>query len=219
MLPLDLFRNRTFSGGNVVTLMAYMVSAGACLFVVVQLQSTLGYEPAAAGAALMPIYVVMLIGSPLAGKIADKIGARTPIVAGLCILAGGVYWLGQVQSGSRFLTEIFPGMVFFSLGLAIVGAPLTIATLGAASADQQGAASGVNNTVGQLAGLLMIAILPSAAGLSGQGLEGPVFAAGYRTAMFICSLLALGAAVVAAVTIRTEPVPAERDLPSPTQPV
>ena len=203
MMPLDLFRNWTFSGGNLVTLIAYMVSAGVFLFVVVQLQSTLGYEPAAAGAALMPIYFIMLVGSPWAGRVADRIGARTPIVAGLCILAGGVYWLGQVQSGSRFLTEIFPAMVVFSLGLAVVGAPLTIATLGAAGADEQGVASGVNNTVGQLGGLLMIAILPTAAGLSGRALKGPVFAAGYETAMLICSLLTLGAAVIAAVTIRT----------------
>jgi len=211
MMPLHLFRNRTFSGGNAVTLIAYMVSAGTFLFVVVQLQSTLGYEPAAAGAALIPLYVIMLIGSPLAGKIADKIGARTPVVAGLGILAGGVYWLSHVQAGSQFLTEVLPGMVVFAVGLAVVGAPLTIATLSAAGDDEQGIASGVNNTVGQLAGLLMIAILPAAAGLSGQTLEGPEFAAGYETAMVICVLLALGAAVIAAVTISaerpTDPVP------------
>ena len=152
----------------------------------------------------MPLYVIMLIGSPLAGKIADKIGARTPVVAGLCILAGGVYWLSHVQSGSQFLTAVLPGMVVFAVGLAVVGAPLTIATLGAAGDDEQGIASAVNNTVGQLAGLLMIAILPAAAGLSGHTLEGPAFAAGYKTAMLICVLLALGAAVIAAVTISAE---------------
>jgi EmrB/QacA subfamily drug resistance transporter len=204
MMPLHLFRSRTFSGGNAVTLLAYLVSAGVFLFVVVHLQSTLGYEPAAAGAALMPLYVIMLIGSPLAGKLADKIGARTPVVAGLLILAGGVYWLSHLQSGSRFLTAVLPGLVVFAVGLAIAGAPLTTATLGAAGADEQGVASGVNNTVGQLSGLLMIAILPTAAGLSGGKLEGPAFAAGYETAMLICVLLALAAAAVAAVTISAD---------------
>jgi predicted MFS family arabinose efflux permease len=204
MLPLGLFRSRTFSGGNAVTLIAFTVSAGAFLFVVVQLQSTLGYEPAAAGAALMPLYFIMLVGSPLAGRIADKIGARTPIVAGLCILAGGVYWLSHVQAASQFLTAVLTGLVVFAVGLAIVGAPLTTATLGAAGDDDQGIASGVNNTVGQFGGLLMIAVLPAAAGLSGQDLQGPTFAAGYETAMLICALLSLGAAVIAAVTIRTD---------------
>jgi EmrB/QacA subfamily drug resistance transporter len=204
MMPLDLFRNRTFSGGNAVTLIAYMASAGGFLFVVVQLQSTLGYEPAAAGAALIPLYFIMLIGSPLAGRFADTIGARTPIVAGLCILAGGALWLSHIQAGSRFLTAVLPGMIVFAVGLAIAGAPLTTATLGAAPDDEQGIASGVNNTVGQLAGLLMIAILPAAAGLSGQELQGSAFAAGYETAMLICAALALGAAVIAAVTIRTK---------------
>jgi EmrB/QacA subfamily drug resistance transporter len=204
MMPLDLFRNRTFSGGNAVTLIAYMVSAGGFLFVVVQLQSTLGYEPAAAGAALIPLYFIMLVGSPLAGRFADKIGARTPIVAGLCILASGVFWLSHIQAGSRFLTAVLPALIVFAVGLATTGAPLTIATLGAAPDDAQGIASGVNNTVGQLAGLLMIAILPAAAGLSGQELQGPAFAAGYEAAMRICAALALGAAAIAAVTIRTE---------------
>ena len=203
MLPLGLFRNRTFSGGNAVTLVAFMVSAGVFFFVVVQLQSTLGYEPAAAGAALMPLYAIMLVGSPLAGRIGDKLGPRLPVVTGLCILAGGVYLLSHVQFGSAFLTEILPGLIIFAVGLALMGAPLTTATLGAVDNDTQGIASGVNNTVGQLGGLLMIAILPAVAGLSGQGLSGPEFASGYQTAMITCALLAVGAAVIAAVTIRS----------------
>lgn len=205
MLPLRLFRNRTFSGGNAVTLLAFMVSAGAFFFVVVQLQSTLGYAPAAAGAALVPLYLIMLVGSPIAGRIAEKIGARTPIVAGLCILAAGLYWLSHVQAGSTFWPDVFAGLLVFSVGLALVGAPLTIATLGAVGGDDQGIASGVNNTAGQLAGLMMIAILPAAAGLSGHGLDGPEFAAGYETAMIICALLALAAASIAAVTIGAKP--------------
>ena len=77
----------------------------------------------------------------------------------------GVYWLSHIQSSSHFLTAVFPGMVVFAVGVAITGAPLTIATLGAAGDDDLGIASDVNNTVGQLGGLLMIAIWPAAAGL------------------------------------------------------
>ncbi|MEL7207521.1 MAG: MFS transporter, partial [Actinomycetota bacterium] len=93
MLPLGLFRNRTFAGGNAVTLLSFLVSAGAFLFLVVQLQTTLGYAAAVAGAALVPLYVIMLIGSPQAGRLADRIGARTPIVVGNLVVAGGIWWL------------------------------------------------------------------------------------------------------------------------------
>ncbi|MEM6929431.1 MAG: MFS transporter, partial [Myxococcota bacterium] len=73
MLPLELFRNPTFSGGNAVTLGAYTVSAGAFFLLLIQLQSTLGFSPAAAGAAIVPVYVLMLVGSPLAGRLADRV--------------------------------------------------------------------------------------------------------------------------------------------------
>jgi predicted MFS family arabinose efflux permease len=77
LLPLELFRSQVFSGGNSVTLLSFMVSAGVFLFVAVQLQTTLGYQPSRAGAALVPIYVIMLIGSPISGRMADRIGLRT----------------------------------------------------------------------------------------------------------------------------------------------
>ena len=203
MLPFGLFRNRTFLGGNAVTLLSYLVSAGAFFFVVVHLQSTLGYEPAAAGAVLVPLYMIMLFGSPLSGRIADKIGARIPVVGGLGVIAAGVFWLSHIHAESSYLTGILPALLVFAIGLAVLGAPLTTATLGAVGDDVQGLASGVNNTVGQLAGLLMIAVLPAAAGLSGTSFDDPTFAQGFERAMGICAMLALIAAVIAAITIRT----------------
>ena len=92
MLPFELFRSRTFSGGNAVALVSFMVSAGAFLFLVVQLQSTLDYRPASAGAAMIPLYLIMLVGAPQAGRLADRIGPRVPIVAGnlaVAVASGG----------------------------------------------------------------------------------------------------------------------------------
>jgi EmrB/QacA subfamily drug resistance transporter len=212
MLPLRLFRNRTFLGGNAVTLISYMVSAGAFFFVVVHLQSTLGYEPAAAGAVLVPLYFIMLFGSPLSGRLADKIGARIPVVGGLGVLAVGVFWLSRIQAGSSYLSGILPALLVFAVGLAVLGAPLTTATLGAVGDDVQGIASGVNNTVGQLAGLLMIAVLPAAAGLSGTAFDDPTFAQGFERAMGICAVLSLVAAAIAAMTIRS---PSSPTIPGP----
>ncbi len=204
MLPLGLFRNRTFSGGNAVTLLSFMASAGAFLFLVVQLQTALDYRPVSAGAALVPLYVIMLVGSPLAGRLADTIGPRTPIVGGSLVFAAGIWWLSLVGPGSEFLPDVLPGMIVLSIGLATLGAPLTSATLGAVEERDQGVASGVNNTVGQLAGLLMIVVLPAVAGLSGAGFDGPEFADGYRVAMRTCALLSVLGAGIALTTIRTE---------------
>ncbi len=212
MLPPMLFRNRTFSGGNAVTLLSFMVSAGAFLFLVVQLQTTLGYRPVRAGAAFVPLYLIMLVGSPQSGRLADKIGPRVPIVVGNLVLAVGTWWLSLVGSGSRFLPDVFPGMIVLALGLATVGAPLTSATLGAVGEQHHGMASGVNNTVGQLAGLLVIVVLPAVAGLSGTAFDGPEFADGYQIAMRVCILLCIVAGGIAAVTIRSSERPDQTSL-------
>ncbi len=204
MLPLELFRNRTFSGGNAVTLVSFMVSAGAFLFLVVQLQTTLGYGPASAGAAMIPLYLIMLVGAPQAGRLADRVGPRVPIVVGNLVVAAGVWWLSLVGAGSEFLTDILPAIIVLALGLATLGAPLTSATLSAVDRGDQGIASGVNNTVGQLAGLLMIVVLPAVAGLSSASFDSPEFADGYQLAMRVCVVLSLVAAGIAGVTIRAE---------------
>lgn len=207
MLPLAIFRNRVFAGGNGVTLISFMVTAGVFFFVVVQLQSTLDYEPAVAGAVMVPLYFVMVIGSPLSGKLADRIGARLPVVVGLVLMSTGTWWLGEIQAGTRYLTGILPPLLLFSVGLALLGAPLTTATLGAVKDDLQGVASGINNTAGQLAGLLMIAVLPAVAGLSGIDFDDPSFATGFSAAMRICAVLSLVAVAVALFTMpfRREP--------------
>ena len=119
------------------------------------------------------------------------------------ILAAGTWWLSLVGPGSEFLTDILPGMIVLALGLATLGAPLTSATLSAVGEQDQGIASGVNNTVGQLAGLLMIVVLPAVAGLSGKSFDGPDFADGYQIAMQACTLLCLIAAGIAGATIRS----------------
>lgn len=209
MLPLSLFRHRTFSGGNAVTLLSFMVSAGAFLFLVVQLQTTLGYRPAGAGAALVPLYLIMLAGSPQSGRLADRVGARFPVVAGNLILAAGVWWLSFVGAGSEFIPGVLPGIIVLAIGLATLGAPLTSATLSAVGEDDQGVASGVNNTVGQLAGLLMIVAFPAVAGLSGQAFDSPEFSDGYQLVMRVSALLCIIAAAIAAVTIGPKVVRAD----------
>ena len=123
MLPLHLFRNRTFAGGNAVTLLSFTVSAGAFLFVIVQLQTTLGYRPLTAGAAFVPLYVIMLIGSPLSGQAADAIGARIPIITGNLAVATATWLLSDLGPGAEFLPDVLPGLLLLAVGLASLGPP------------------------------------------------------------------------------------------------
>jgi EmrB/QacA subfamily drug resistance transporter len=213
MLPLRLFRIPVFLGGNLAWLLACLASSGAVFFLAIGLQATLGYRPIVAGFALMPIYLVMMVGSPLAGRLADRIGPRWPVVIGLAIYSVGLWMLSGIHPGSTLLSDVLPGLLVMAGGMATFAAPLAAASLGAVSETDQGVASGVNNVTGQLAGLLAIAILPAVAGLGGASFAGPEFARGMTTALMIAAGLAAGACIAGALTFRSAPTSFRRRVP------
>jgi EmrB/QacA subfamily drug resistance transporter len=205
MFPLRLLHRKLFVAGNLVALLACMTSSGAFFFVAVSLQTTLGYRPLVAGLALMPLYVVMTLGSPLSGKLADCIGPRTPTLVGLAVYTAGVWMLSGIGPGSSLLPDVLAGLVVLACGAATFWPPLTTATLGALDDADQGVAAGMNNAVGQLAGLLAIAILPAAAGLADAAVGGPAFASGHTQALRIATGIAAAATVLAAAAFRRGP--------------
>jgi EmrB/QacA subfamily drug resistance transporter len=202
MLPLRLLGRPVFVGGNLVWLLACLTSSGAFFFVAVSLQTTLGYRPLVAGLALVPLYLVMTVGSPWSGKLADRTGPRLPTLTGLMVYTAGLWLLSGIGPGSGLLSEVLPGLLVVACGTALFGPPLTSATLGALDDADQGIASGTNNAVGQLGGLLAIAVLPAAAGLSDAVVGGPAFAAGHTEALRIAAGIAAAATILAAVTFR-----------------
>jgi EmrB/QacA subfamily drug resistance transporter len=197
MLPLRLFADRQFTGANLATLAVYGALGGSGLFLVLQLQSVLGYDATAAGAAMLPSILLITLLSPRAGALAQRIGPRLPMTVGPLMIAAGTLLLAFVDGSSPYVVEILPGTVLQGLGLAVTVAPLTATVLGAAPDALAGIASGVNNAVARAAQLLAVAALPVAVGLSGDDYAEPaVFTAGYRTAMVACAVLfALGAAI------------------------
>ena len=202
MLPLRLLQRRVFIGGNLVWLLACLTSTGAFFFVAVSLQTTLGYRPLVAGLALVPLYLVMTFGSPLSGKLADRIGPRLPTLVGLVVYSAGLWLLSGIGPGSELVSDVLPGLIVLASGTAMFGPPLTTATLGALDDADQGIASGTINAVGQLGGLLAIAVLPAAAGLSNAMVGGPAFAAGHSHALRIAAGIAAAATILAAATFR-----------------
>jgi EmrB/QacA subfamily drug resistance transporter len=194
MLPPRLFTDRQFTGANLATFAIYGALGGGSLFLVLQLQTVLGYDAAAAGAAMLPSILLITLLSPRAGALAQRIGPRLPMAVGPLVTAAGTLWLAGVDGDRPYVFEVLPGSLLQGLGMATTVAPLTATVLGAAPDALAGIASGVNNAVARAAQLLAVAALPVAVGLSGDDYTQPVtFTGGYRAAMVVCAaLFALG---------------------------
>ena len=217
MLPPSLFASRQFSAANAVTLLLYAANSGAILLLVIELQTVGGFSPLAAGAALLPITIVMLLLAARFGALAERIGPRIPMTVGPLISAGGLAMLTRLSAGSGYLTEVLPAVTVLGLGLAVYVAPLTATVLGAVPAAHAGIASGVNNAVARAAGLLAIAALPVIAGLTGDAYRNAsMFLGPFRTATWICVALQAGGGVLSALTIRKGRAHPER-APQPAQ--
>jgi EmrB/QacA subfamily drug resistance transporter len=205
LLPLDAFASRQFSGVNAVTLVVYAAMSGLFFLLMLELQNVLHYSALAAGASLLPINGLMLVISPIAGRISESRGAKWPMTCGSVVAAIGMVLFARVQPGAGYWTSVLPAAIVFGVGLSVLVAPLTTVALASLGEKKAGLASGVNNAVARVAGLLATAIIPFAAGLGGaQSLSGPTLVNGFTRAMFICAGLCASGGVIAMVTIRKE---------------
>lgn len=202
MLPLELFRVSRFSGANAATFVVYGALNVSLFLIVLQLQRTLGYSALEAGLALMPINLLLLAGSPLAGRIAARYGHRLPLVVGPTIAAAGMALAVRIVGGTSYLAGPFPSLLVFAIGLTLTVAPITAAALDAVDERRSGVASGVNNAVARLGGLFAVAIVPLAAGIAGASQLGPdELTPGFQRSMWIGTALLLGGALISALTI------------------
>jgi EmrB/QacA subfamily drug resistance transporter len=200
MVPLGIFKSQQFSGANAVTFAVYAAIGTVTFLLVVHLQTDLGYSALEAGAALLPITVCMLLFSARAGALAQRIGPRWPMTIGPLVVAVGMALLGRVDPGTTYWATVFPALLVLGLGLSLTVAPLTATVLGAVDDSHAGIASAINNSVARIAGLLAVAVLPAAAGLTAaQGLD---LDAGFARAMYIAAALAAVGGVLAFFTIR-----------------
>jgi EmrB/QacA subfamily drug resistance transporter len=157
MVPLRLFRSATFTAANVLTLLMYAALAAFFFFLPFWLIQSRGYTPAASGASLLPLVVVMASLSRLTGRLVTRIGPRTFLIAGPLVAAAGFLLFAVLHDGS-YAVSVMPAMVVLGTGLGIAVAPLTATVLNSVDRRNQGAASGINNAVARVAGLLAIAV-------------------------------------------------------------
>jgi EmrB/QacA subfamily drug resistance transporter len=198
LVPPDIFANRTFVVANLLTFVVYAALGGVMMLFVIQLQVSLGYAPTLAGVASLPISVIMLLLSAQSGKLAQRFGPKPFLVVGPIVIALAMVMYTRVTPGASYLLTVLPAVVVFGLGLTCVVAPVTATVLAAVEDRHAGVASGVNNAIARTGGLLAVAILPAAAGLTGESYADPdAMTSGWQMAMWICAGLCVVGGVVA----------------------
>lgn len=198
MLPLGLFRDATFSAANALTLLLYGAFGGALFLVPFDLIAARHWSEARTGLALLPMTLVLGALSRPVGGWAERHGARLPMAIGPAIVAAGLVLLALGPGRGGYASAILPGVLVLGLGMAITVAPLTAAVMGAVDEDHAGVASGINNAVARLAGLLGVAVLGGAASAAGT----PRWHHAYRLALLVAAASSVVAGVIAALGVR-----------------
>jgi len=205
MLPLELFRSRQFASANLLALVAYAALGGVIFLFVAFLQIALGYSALQAGAATLPITLLLLTLSTPSGAIAQRIGPRIPLTIGAVLTGAGLLLMAQLHPGDKYLSAVLPSLIVFGAGLGVLITPITATVLASVDSRHSGIASAVNNALSRLGQMIAVAALPLAAGLSGSAFENPAkMAAGFPVAMRVAAGVSFAAALLAWTTISND---------------
>ncbi|WP_431043508.1 MFS transporter [Streptomyces sp. P1-3] len=205
MLPFGIFTSRQFSAVNAVTLCVYAAFGGFFFLAVLQLQIVTGYSALAAGTALLPTTVLMLLLSARSGELGRRIGPRIPLTVGPLLCAAGMLLMARVGEDAVYWRDVLPALLVLGAGMVTLVAPLTATVLASVDVSRAGLASGVNNAAARAAGLLAVAALPLLAGMDPDAYRSADrFDDAFRLAMGLCAVLLVLGALLAWFTVRSD---------------
>jgi EmrB/QacA subfamily drug resistance transporter len=206
MLDLSLFRNPTFAGANVVMFLVALAMFGVFFFVSLYMQNVLGYSPTQAGAAFLPMTILIVLLAPIAGRLSDRIGPRWLMGAGLTLVSGSLVIDSTFTVNSTFW-NLLPAMLVGGAGMAFAMTPTAAAAMGSVAVDKAGVGSAVLNSMRQVGGSLGIALMGAivVASIHVPTTDPRIrdqFMNGFRNAVLVAAAIALVGAVVAVLTVR-----------------
>lgn len=212
MFDLTLFRDSTFAGANAVALLVSLAMFGVFFFMSLFMQNVLGYSAVRAGAAFLPMTVLIIVVAPLTGKASDRLGSRWLMAGGMTLLALCLLVFAQAGTGSDYLA-LLPAMLLGGFGMASTMTPMTAAALSSVPVAKAGVGSGMLNTFRQVGGALGIAVMgailasASESELATGSSTVDAFVTGLHRALYVAAVIALIGALVAAVTVRSHAGP------------
>jgi EmrB/QacA subfamily drug resistance transporter len=208
MFDLQLFRNGTFVGANMVAFLVTLAMFGVFFFISLYMQQIRGYSPVRAGATFLPMTILIILIAPLAGRASDRLGSRWLMAGGMSLVGVSLLLFAQLEAHTSFW-GILPGLVVGGTGMALVMTPMTAAAMSAVPVDKAGVGSGMLNTFRQVGGSFGIAVMGailthrSASELHGGATRVDAFISGLHEALYVAAVIAFAAAAVAAVVIRS----------------
>ena len=202
MLDLSLFRSGTYTGANLVILFVALAMFGVFFFVSLYMQNILGYSAVQAGAAFLPMTILIILVAPMAGKASDRIGSRWLMTTGMTLLAVQLLYFSQLGSGSSFW-NLLPGMLIGGVGMALTMTPSAAAATRAVPVEKAGVGSAVLNAFRQVGGSVGIALMGAIMAAEAGGRQTvAAFMDGFEVSLLVAAAIAFAGAIVAAVLVR-----------------
>ncbi len=202
MLPLDLFRNGTYTGSNLVVLLVALAMFGVFFFVSLYMQNILGYSAVQAGAAFLPMTILIILVAPFAGKTSDRIGSRGLMTAGMLLVALQLILFSRLSADASFW-NLLPALIVGGVGMALTMTPSAAAATRSVPVDKAGVGSAVLNSARQVGGTMGIAVMGAIMAAEAGGERSvDAFMRGFETALLVAAGIAIVGAVVAFTLVR-----------------
>jgi EmrB/QacA subfamily drug resistance transporter len=202
MLPLELFRNGTYTGSNIVVLLVALAMFGVFFFVSLYMQNVLGYSAVQTGAAFLPMTLLIILVAPIAGKSSDRFGSRGLMTAGLLLVAVHLTYFSRLGADATY-GDLLPAFLIGGVGMALTMTPSAAAATRAVPVDKAGVGSAVLNASRQVGGSVGIALMGAIMAHEAAGTWTPeTFMAGFERALTVAAAIAVAGAVVAFILVR-----------------